>query len=60
MQIAVQAVQMILEQAAQQAQTTGVAPEVNPEAMSQAVTQAQAETYNPQLAVEREKAEAGK
>jgi hypothetical protein len=57
MQIAMQAVKALFQQAQQQAQVTGVAP--NPrdviQAAPEAVTQAQAVAYNPELAEEAQK-----
>jgi hypothetical protein len=50
MQIAMQAVQMMIQQAQQQAQVTGVQPQVQPEQLAAGVTQAQTVAYNPSLA----------
>lgn len=50
MQVAMQAIQMLMQQAQSQQQVTGVAPEVTPEMAGDAVTKAQAVSYNPALA----------
>jgi hypothetical protein len=52
MQIAMEAIQALMQQAQQAKEVTGVAPKVGPEEMAGAVTKAQAVAYNPQLAEE--------
>jgi hypothetical protein len=57
MEVAMQAVQQVIQKAKQEQEVTGVAPAIVPQDMSRAVTQAQAESFNPKLAEERMKAE---
>ena len=52
MQVAQQAIQGLMQQAQQQEQTTGVAPEMGDEQVMGAVTQAQTVAMNPQLGEE--------
>ncbi len=58
-QVAMQAVQALMQQAQAQAQATGIQP--NPQEVLQkapgAITQAQEEAYNPEIRAEREKAQ---
>lgn len=50
MQVAVQAMQQLMAQAAQQKANTGVAPQISPQMAGDAVTKAQMLDYNPKLA----------
>jgi hypothetical protein len=52
MMVCVQAIQMIMAQARQNQEITGVAPEMNIESMSNDMTKQQAVAYNPMLAEE--------
>lgn len=53
MQLAMEAVKTVIQQAQQAQQTTGVAPQVGPEQLAGAVGQAQTVAFNPQLAQEQ-------
>ncbi len=57
MQVAMQAAMAFFQQMAKDAQQTGVQPPIDLRALAQAITRAQEEAANPQLAVERQKQE---